>query len=66
MEAAAGRSGAAEGEAVYKLCGLLNAMLDVPALRQTILIILAVNVDFVPRLWYSYLRVRVKTFTQLQ
>lgn len=50
-----GRSGDISG--VWKLLELLNTMLDTPALRQRTLIVLAVNAELVPRLWYTYLKV---------
>jgi hypothetical protein len=42
---------------VCRLCALLSAMLSVPALRQNTLIVLAINVELVPRMWFSYLKV---------
>ena len=43
---------------VYRLCELLDTMMDVASLRQNTLIVLAVSADLVPRLWYSALKVR--------
>ena len=59
-KAAVGRPGDAD-EAVRTLCGLLAALLDSPALRQSALIVLAVNAELVPRLWFSYLKVTPMT-----
>ncbi|KAK9914927.1 hypothetical protein WJX75_002372 [Coccomyxa subellipsoidea] len=54
LDAKNGRSPDASG--VWKLLELLSAMLDMPALRQNTLIVLAVHAELVPRLWYSYLK----------
>lgn len=43
----------------YRLCELLDTMMDVAPLRQNTLIVLAVSAELVPRLWYSALKVRV-------
>jgi hypothetical protein len=56
VDAKNGRSPDASG--VWKLLELLSAMLDMPALRQNTLIVLAVHAELVPRLWYSYLKVQ--------
>ena len=45
----------------YRLCELLDTMMDVACLRQSTLIVLAVSADLVPRLWYSALKVRACT-----
>ncbi len=42
---------------VYKLCELLDSMLDMAPLRQSALIVLAVSAELIPRLWYGALKV---------
>ena len=42
---------------VYRLCEMLNTMIDTPCLRQDTLSVLAVNANLVPRLWCGALKV---------
>lgn len=45
---------------VYRLCELLDSMLDMAPLRQNALIVLAVSAELIPRLWYGALKVCVQ------
>ncbi len=47
--------------AVAALMAYLQALLAVGGLQQQVLIGLAVHAELVPRLWFSYLRVRTLT-----
>lgn len=42
---------------VYRLCELLDSMMDIAPLRQNTLIVLAVSAELVPQLWYSAIKV---------
>ena len=42
---------------VYRLCEMLDTMINTPCLGQDTLSVLAVDANFVPRLWYGALKV---------
>lgn len=48
---------AARIRTAYRLCELLDCIMDMSALRQNALIALAVAAELVPRLWFSALKV---------
>ena len=48
--------------AVAALMAYLQALLAVGGLQQQVLIGLAVHAELVPRLWFSYLRVRTRLY----
>ena len=47
---------------MYRLCELLDSMLDMAPLRQNAVIVLAVSAELIPRLWYGALKVCVLVF----
>ena len=52
---------------MYRLCELLDSMLDMAPLRQNTLIVLAVSAELIPRLWHGALKVCISmTFAVLK